>query len=573
MKDTQIHCIIHCRVSSTKQASEGESLAVQESICLGIVQRNGWVLAHKPWLEAFSGRKTLRPTFEEILDFLDAHPGKIKYYIFRAIDRFTRGGVTSYDRMRRELEKRGVAMIDGNGVIQPIRNTLEDVGFEYDWSKQSPSEITEMVLATTSKQEVTTILTRLIGQEIRLVQQGYKVGVPQDGFVNAKDYFDGKKRTIQVLDPERAKYYIAMFEMRASGQFTDKEIVERINAMGFHTRTHRRWDKSHQKIIGQTGSKPLTVKLLQTCIRRPIYCGVVLCKWTRYQPIFAKYPGLVSLDVFNAANRGKVFIRESAGKLEVLYDYNPEKVVHRRTRNNPLFPYKNVIVCSLCKKPFFGSSPKGKSGKYFPTYHCARGHTYVGIKKAIFDSAVEAFINQLRFAPDIGNSLRAVLLDRYRERQSQLVQQASDVGYSVAELEAQKAQALRAFIAANSDSVRTDVEREMERLTKEIGQAQTERNKLEVKEQDIEDFTQHAKAVLEHPARFLLNPVNVQQQQALYSLVFEEMPTYEEILNGTPKLTWVFNVSSESETSDSMLVRPVGVEPTTFRLRGVCSTS
>ena len=44
-------------------------------------------------------------------------------------------------------------------------------------------------------------------------------------------------------------------------------------------------------------------------------------------------------------------------------------------------------------------------------------------------------------------------------------------------------------------------------------------------------------------------------------LVFEETPTYTEILNGTPKLTWIFKLSSEFATKESQLVAPRGIEP------------
>ena len=43
----------------------------------------------------------------------------------------------------------------------------------------------------------------------------------------------------------------------------------------------------------------------------------------------------------------------------------------------------------------------------------------------------------------------------------------------------------------------------------------------------------------------LLKPTNMKQQQALFGLVFEETPTYEEIVNGTARLTWVFNLSTQ----------------------------
>lgn len=561
MIDKQLGCVIHCRVSSSRQNREGESLEVQRGICENIVSAKAWKLMHEPWLESFSGRKNRRPTFQEVLDFIDKNLGKVHYYIFRSIDRFTRGGTYIYENMKRELTNRGVEMIDASGIIQSPRNTLEDVGFSYDWSRYSPSDVSEAVLATTAKTEITNILTRMIGQEIRLTKQGYKVRSPQDGYLNHRVYVDGKKRTIQIADPQRAKYYIAMFEMRASGQYTDKEIVERINAMGYKTKLHNRWDRSsHQKIIGQAGGYLLTIKKLQHHIKKPIYCGIMVEKWTNHKPVQACYDGLVSIETFNAANRGKVFVSKTVDSLEIFYNYRSERMIHGRLRNNPLFPYK-FFLCSECRKPFLGSSPSGKSGKGFPTYHCARNHKYIGFKKKTFEDVVEKFIHGLSFQPEILNSLHAVLLDQYRERQGEIMQIASEVGHNVADLELEKAQAVRAFIAATNITLKQGIEKEIETIDQRMKSAQSIRNKLEVTEKDIDDFIREAKSIMEHPAKMLLNPTNMQQQQALFGLVFEEIPTYNDLLNGTPQLTWVFKVSEDSDEAESHMVHSRGIEP------------
>ena len=553
-------CIIHCRVSSTKQSQEGESLPVQGGICEKLAANNGWTLLHTPWLESFSGRKTTRPVFIEILDFIDNHPGKVQYYIFRSIDRFTRGGSYTYEQMKRELTRRGVAMIDGNGVIQPMRNTLEDVDFEYGWSKQSPSEISELVLATTAKQEVTSILTRMIGQEIRLVNQGYKVRCSQDGYINKKIYVEGKKRTIQVPDPERAKFFIMMFELRAAGHYSDQEIVDRVNAIGYRTKFQNRWDRSKGKILGQSGGHPLTVKKLQYHIQKPIYPGVIVEKWTKGKPVKAQYAGLVSFDLFNRANRGKVFIREAEGLLEILYNYLPNKVTNKRERHNPQFPYK-FILCPACNKPFLGSQTRGKSGKKFSAYHCARNHARVGINKKDFEETVESFFEKLEFQPEILTSLHAVILDRYRERQGSILETASQVGYNVAELEVQKAQAVRSYISASVGFLKAEIEKEISSLDEQIKNAQSERNKLEVTDRDVEDFIAEAKSIMEHPAKMLMNSGNSKQTEALLGLFFETMPTYDEIRSGTPKLCWIFKLSSGSIIDKSQLVTPPGIEP------------
>lgn len=558
--------IIHCRVSSSKQAQEGESLDVQGSICLKIAAGREWELKHEPWLESISssGNKK-RPDFQEILDFLDTHPGEVQHYIFRSIDRFTRSGSVTYGNMKQELARRGVAMEDSNGIIQPTKNTLDylGIGISYDWSMQSPSEISEVVMATTAKGEITTILTRLIGQEIELARQGYVVRAPQDGYVTKKVLVEGKKKTIAVPDPDRAKYYAAMFEMRALGQYTDREIVERINAMGYRTKQFNRWDKKHQKIIGQSGSRPLTIKHLQVIIKNAAYCAVIIEKWTKNLPIRAQYPGLVSIETFNQANRGKVHIKDmgDAG-LEVLYNYSPNQIIQRKLKDNPLYPYK-FILCPKCGKPFLGSAPRGKSGQKFPAYHCSRSHSWYSVNKKTFDTTVENYVNSLEFQPEPLDGLYEVLIDRYRERQAEIIKVASEVGLNVVDLELQKAQATQAYIAANSPTVRESIEAEIEKMGKQIKTAQAERNKLEITEQDIDSFIKDAKEVMEHPSEMLLNPTNIQQQRLLFGLVFEETPTYEQIVNGTPKLTWIFRLSKQSEEHKSELVTAAGIEPAT----------
>src|SRR6202044_1650721 len=147
---------------------EGDSLDVQEASIRRLAEVRSWNIVpnNKVWKTAVSGRKTEREDFEEILAYIKAHPGTVDYYVFRSIDRATRAGSGELQRMKMELAKCGVQMVDTYGIIQPSINTLSDLDFEYAWSRFSPSEVTEGVFATTANQEVTTILTRMIGQSI-----------------------------------------------------------------------------------------------------------------------------------------------------------------------------------------------------------------------------------------------------------------------------------------------------------------------------------------------------------------------------------------------------------------------
>jgi site-specific DNA recombinase len=561
----QKNCIIYCRVSTATQAQEGESLDTQEKICRDIaIKKNLNILPdNKVFKEPFSGRKEYRPIFDgEVMRYIKDHPGAVNYLIFRSIDRFTRGGTLPYGEIKRELAKHGVELIDSAGLIQPTQNTLEHVGFEYNWSRYSPSGMAENLMADYSNQEVRNILTRTIGRQIELTADGYHIGSATDGFKIKRTYAGNKKKSIQIPDPERAKYWIKIFEMRSSGNFTDQEIVNKVNAMGFRTKGYNKWDKSHENVLKILGNNPLTIKKMQRDIRNTTYCGVLIRKWTKYRPIKAKYEGLVAIEMFNKANRGKIFVKDLGDeKYEVLYDYYPDKQITLRQKNNPLFPYK-FILCPNCKKPFLGSSPKGKSGNGFPTYHCARKHKYIGINKKEFEENITKYIESIKFRPEQIRALELSFINKYRERQKELAHFSSQANLIVSDLKLEQANIIEKIEKATSAIVMNKLEEKVEQLEVDIKNAQTQRNKVEITEYDISNFLKEAKKIMEHPAEILLNIDNLTKRQALFGLVFEKTPTYDEILNGTPKLTLIFELSANPDKLKSYLARVVGIEPT-----------
>jgi hypothetical protein len=530
-------------------------LEVQEATLRRFVAQRGWTIVPngKVWKRAISGRKVGREDFEEILAFIKANPGLVQYYVFRSIDRATRAGSSEYGRMKEELAKHGVQMVDTYGVIQPSVNTLEDLGFSYSWSTFSPSEITEGVLSTTAKQEVTTILTRLMGQEIRLTQQGYRTRRATDGYVNQRVYVDGKKKTIQVPDPKRGKFFVAMFELRAQG-LSDPEIVERVNAMGYRTPVHQRWNREHTKAIGRRGGKPLTVKKLQRDIQNPIYAGVLCEKWTHFKPVKAQYPGLVSLDLWNRANQGRFSLREHEdGSVELVNHYE-SRTGKVRNKFNPLFPFK-FIRCSLCGKQLRGSEHRSKSGKKVPYYHCSRPeHRYFGVPKVAFERSVINYVLSLKFDTSLVPVIEASCLDKYREREEEIVRASGLIHKNIADLEQEQADKLEAYTASKSLVVREMLEGQIEALEARIKMAGEQRLSIQISRDDIKAYMREAKETMEHPGRLLLNNDNPRIQRDLFFLVFEDMPTYAEIVSGTPKLTFVFKASLVVRSDENQLV-------------------
>ncbi len=555
-------CIIYCRVSTPTQAQQGESLDAQESICRNIAEARDWKIV-KVYKEPFSGRKDYRPIFDgEVMEFIKRNSGKVDFLLFREIGRFTRAGAGTYEQFKKELKKHKVELVDSMGMIQPQRNALEHLDMEYDWSVSSPSDTAEVLMAETNKQEVRNILIRTIGREIELVRDGYHIGHIPDGFMVKKMRFGGKKKSILVPHPERAKYWIKAFEMRASGQYSDQQIADEINAMGYKSIERIKWNKVQDKPIGKRGGLPFSVKQLQAAIQRPTYCGIIVHKMAKLRPIKAQYSGLVSIDTFNKANRGKIYIKEVADNdYQIFYDYQPHKIRLKRSKNNPLFPYK-FILCPICKKPFLGSSPSGKTKRGFPTYHCARGHKYYGVNKNEFEQNIDKFIYGIKFRPKYLALLERELILEYRKKQKEITEFSAQVSGNISHLKTEQAQALDALLTTSSDTAKKMLEEKIEKIEDLIKNAKEKRTKIEVTEDDIRAFIEYTKNLMEHPGKMLEDSENLNEKRALFEFVFKVMPTYEEILNGTPQLSLAFEITSDLKMLKSLQARDVGIEPT-----------
>ena len=147
MKSEEEYCIIDCRVSDKIQLLGG-SLDNQEIIGRRVAQQFDALIA-KIFKKPHSATTTERDDFQDVVDFIKNDPRNIKYYIIKSIDRLTREGYPEYLKLKDELEKIGIRVIDSEGIIQPKRNTLEHFGGDiaYRWSVHSPSEAGEMLEA------------------------------------------------------------------------------------------------------------------------------------------------------------------------------------------------------------------------------------------------------------------------------------------------------------------------------------------------------------------------------------------------------------------------------------------
>lgn len=548
------------RVSSDKQFQQGQSIETQQ-MKVNLCAERRQVAIVRYFIEHFSGRSTDRQVIEELLEFLQEN-SDIKAVIVCDIDRFTRAGAEMYLFLRRQLYAIGIELIDSSGVIQPARNTLEHLGFEYEWSVRSPSQTAELLLADNASSEVTTILTRTIGQSIQLTQQGFQVRAPNYGYRNVKiDDENGKKRTIIVPDAKEAEFVEAMFRMRAEGILSDTEICERVNAMGFKTRPWKKRDPRTRKIIAEVGGKPLSVGKLQKLTAMAIYCGVRCEKWTNDVPIRAAGDPIVTIETFNRANRGRIRIIEySDGTLSVERGGR----LYQNHRNNPDFLLRHVVMCTECGKPFLGSKSRGKSGNHFGYYHCSRGHKYFGINKTEFEATVGKALDGIEAKPGFLGLFREIAREVWIDKNGNAVKEKQAVHKHAEDLKTRQALLLTKLEQCQSLIVQKKLEAEIEGLEEQIEKAGRQQQAHALKRDEIDAYFEIAKHLMEHPKRYALKAETKGELEKIWSFVFASLPSYRDLIDGTPDLRLIYRLSRQSSAGRKRLAGQLSRQWNTF---------
>ncbi|QQR65444.1 recombinase family protein [Candidatus Kaiserbacteria bacterium] len=567
-----IYAIGYARISDPSQL-KGDGLENQIKAIERHIENNHWTLFPdgKVSREIFTGRKVevaKRPKYNELIDLIKKNPNKIKYFVINRIDRSTRSGSEEYLLIKSQLASLGVELRDSQNIIQPISNTLEHLGISFDWSNKSPSRITEILLAEMGKEDVANILTRTVNTSFSRASLGFKLREANYGYKNVVILAnDGKQKTIQLPHEQEAPQIIALFDKTVEGVLTEQEIVDHINSLGYKSRDRKLWNgkKGDKRIIGVKVGNKLTIKQMQKYRKNPIYCGVNIENWGKIQKkkIITKtqYKGLVSIEKFNQANKGKVYVEElPENKIKLFYDLNPEKILKRRQKFRKDYLFKNVVLCDVCKKPFLASPSTSKNKEKYSFYHCSRTHKYYGKPQSEVDKAMMTFLSKIKFSDKYHSILKKVLTHKHKQEQEKSLDTQIVINQRITGIQSELRETLTAIKKSNSELVKDEMERDFERLSMDLRQVQGERKKIELSYEEVTLFLEYSKNLMEHPIDMFLDISSYAEQMAIYKILFLEFPTYKEVLSGTPKISLFFKVSDENRDDKSLDVTPRRIE-------------
>ena len=552
------------RVSTAKQGAEGDSPEAQKEQIERFAAAKGLEIK-KFFVFLESASKEQQP-MQEAVDYCKDPKNGVDCFIIKSIDRFTRGGSLSYDLLKTQLEAAQVKLVDIYGIISSSEiNTLEHLGVEYKWSVYSPSKKSEILEAERSKDELRDIMTRMIGAEVRYTRLGYWMRMPPYGYMSKRIDTPNGKRTILIPHSEEARYIKAMFELRATGQYTDDEITRKINDMGYRGRGRGR--------IGERAGSPLSKGHLWRFVRRTIYAGINMEKWTGDRPLRCAFDGLVSVETFNRANKGRRVIKEAAGKITV-EDVEEARYKDKNVRKEE-FPYKRYVMCPECNRPLLGSVSTGRSGKKYPAYHCTkRGHNF-RISKQDMEDTVDLFVSKLKLSPKRVDKLYKAVEESWRESKAQHESRLGDLDARILNLQNEITATVQKLKVLNNETAIKYMEEDLTGLERAIGELESQKLALaEEKPRDMKAFCKKVRHMVEHMEKILSQQMEPTKKAKLFGLLFDRPPTYADLAGGTakkPVFTGVNALFSPKSKNLSQVEGHLGLEPRTHGLRVRCS--
>jgi site-specific DNA recombinase len=569
------NAVIAIRVSSDKQFQEGDSPEAQrEQLKRLAITLNAHI--KKTFIFAESGSKIEQP-MQAAINYCRDPNNNIQLFLIKSIDRFTRGGADFYGPLKKQLEEIGVSLLDNYGIISQQRvNTLEHLGVQYSWSNYSPSQKTEYLEAERAKDELRDILSRMIGAEVRYTRLGYWMRQAPYGFASEKVETRNGKRVILKKHPIEGPLLIRIFELRAAGVLHDQEIIDEVNQLGFKTRVHYiRSKRDRSKVIGQRGGNALDKDAMDLLLRNPIYAGVNAEKWTQGKPVRTVFDGLVDIETFNRANRGKVVITEMGDDITITTEMAPPHQVNKGIKN-PEFPYRKFVGCSKCGKPMYGSASKGYNGTRYPAYHCDKGH-YFRIPKGELEATVVEFVKHIMLTPGQIELTTRTVMNEWERRQQSVEADLKRFDEQIKELELEAEITVKKLKYLESETAIKYMEGDLVGIEQKIKQLQAGREKKATEEPvNMAQVVGRVKYFLENLDKLLLKQIDPVKKAQFFGVFFERVPTYEELKTGTTNkalLTGMSELFQLAHRNKPGMVAPPRLELGTQGSSGLCSTN
>ncbi len=367
---TRRSAVIYCRISSLKQASDGDGLNSQEHRCRQYAAQKGYeVEAVFPDSISGGGDYLKRPGMVALLSYLDAQRHKDYVVIFDDLKRLARD-TAAHIALRQELSSRGAS--------------VESLNFKFEESPEG--KFIETIIAAQGQLEREQNSRQVVQKMKARLEKGYWVFRAPIGmkFVPAKG---GGKALVR--DEPVASICAEALEGFASNRFASQaELL--------------RWLESQPEYPKDKPNGTIRPQSIVRFLDKEVYAGLVSSKAWGVSLREGQHEGLISVATYERIQRR---LKEGT--------YAPTRIDTRED-----FALRGAVKCGGCGYHLTGGWCKGKR-KHYAYYFCVNRDCDQKSKTIPRDKIEGEFgdlLGQLQPAPSLVKVATAMLIDCWNQR-------------------------------------------------------------------------------------------------------------------------------------------------------------
>ncbi len=417
-RKTNQNAVIYCRVSTKKQAKEGNGLISQETRAREYAQHRG----HKVigvFTDDVSGKLAKRHGFDEMLAFIRKCRKLSPVVIIDDISRMARDVRHHFD-LKESIFRAGA--------------TLESPSIEF--GEDSDSILIEHLLASVSQHQRQKNGEQAKNRMRARMMNGFWVHNAPMGYRYQKSPAGG---SVLVRDEPIASIIAEGMEGFASGRFNSKAEVKRF------FETHAEFPVCRHGF--------LTNQQVHRILTREVYAGLISSKEWNISLRPAQHEPLVSVATFNAIQD------RLSGK----------PLAPARADIHTSFPLRGWIACGECGHPMTANFSKGRNATY-PYYICRHrgcGKFAKSVKRDAVEATFEEMLQKLVPTPELATIVAKLFRKRWDEDQAKTDQMRLAAKREAASIEKKIGFMLDRIMESESKTVISRYESEVEKLERQ----------------------------------------------------------------------------------------------------------
>lgn len=424
-----MRAVIYLRVSTKEQAEkglgeEGFSIPAQREACARHVEDQGWTVVDEYVDRVESARSAHRPQLQAMLARI-IEDCDVDIVVVHKVDRLARN-MEDHVAIQASLRKCGVRLVS-------ITENLEES------ASGRFVEGIHALMAEFYSANLASEVKKGMGQKAK--QGGWPSKAPL-GYVNVRDFVEGRQIARIVPDSERAPHIREAFRLYSTGDWTLERLTKEMADRGLKGRG--RADRA---------IKPIGISAMSDILNAKVYAGIVEWEGVEYQ---GQHEPLVDRETFDAV--GRIL----AGRTV--------RNVRERKHNHHL---KGSVWCGVCGRRMSCQQAKGT----YLYFYCLGqlGSRRTGCREPyisadVLESEIEALYRRVKMPDSVLAGLRVEIEAQIATKKRGADSENAAMTAKISACEAERQKLMQAYYANAIDI--TMLKAEQDRIAAEVSSAQ-----------------------------------------------------------------------------------------------------